>query len=519
MVADRRLPSTPGPATSKRLGIFQGGQGGADRVVSDRRGGGGRRGGGHGPVSWRGDILEHGGVRKRRGASEPMRRAVALVRRSLREFPQQFWLLTAGILVYVVGVDMCYPFETLFLHGSLHISMGLVGLILGLTGLLGLPFQIAGGAFADRFGRRGVLALSVCGSATLYVGLAFSHSLLQVVIVVMIEAAFGWSMFLTATNAMVADLTSEGRRAEGFSIVRTAINVSMVGGPLIALAFLGPHPDFRLLFAVGGGIGLVFVAIILGAVRETRPRRLCTARPAAAMHRYCTTGAFWPCAQSLCCPLRVRPDRLDVPGGHGAGARHRRRPVGASAPGVRGRSERAAVPVVRLTRRWDPLLLLAGASALLGLGLGLAPLLPWGWPSVALILLVSLGVVVLIPVASAVVAGFAPVALRGRYMGAWTIVYLGGYALGPLCGGYAIDLLGARRAFLVVAVAGLAGALGFALLRLGRGPRQSSGRAGHAPRPARDLARRLPQAARRRVVARRAQDQRQWFRTHPGAVT
>jgi MFS family permease len=139
-------------------------------------------------------------------------------------------------------------------------------------------------------------------------------------------------------------------------------------------------------------------------------------------------------------------------------------------------------PVVRLTRRWDPLLLLAGASALIGLGLGLSPLLPWGWPSVALILLVGLGVVVLIPVASAIVAGFAPVALRGRYMGAWTIVYLGGCALGPLCGGYAIDLLGARRAFLVVAVAGLAGALGFALLRFDRGFRGLPG----APAPRRE---------------------------------
>ncbi len=105
---------------------------------------------------------------------------------SLSEFPPQFWLLTAGILVYVVGVDMCFPFETLFLRNGLHISIGVVGLVLGVTGLAGLPFQILGGAFADRFGRRGVLAVAVCASAVLYVGLALSHSLLQVVVVVMV---------------------------------------------------------------------------------------------------------------------------------------------------------------------------------------------------------------------------------------------------------------------------------------------------------------------------------------------
>ena len=73
----------------------------------------------------------------------------------------------------------------------------------------------------------------------------------------------------------------------------------------------------------------------------------------------------------------------------------------------------------------------------------------------------------LIPVSSTVVATFAPVEARGRYMGAWTIVYLGGYALGPLCGGFAMDAMGARRAFLVVGAAGLAGAVGFSLLRFG----------------------------------------------------
>ena len=110
-----------------------------------------------------------------------MRSTLNRAARSLREFPPQFWALTAGILVYVVGVDMCFPFETLYLNNGLHLSMTVVGLVLGAAGLAGLPFQILGGAFADRFGRRGVLVLSVCGSAVLYVGLALSHSLLQVV--------------------------------------------------------------------------------------------------------------------------------------------------------------------------------------------------------------------------------------------------------------------------------------------------------------------------------------------------
>ena len=97
-------------------------------------------------------------------------------------------------------------------------------------------------------------------------------------------------------------------------------------------------------------------------------------------------------------------------------------------------------------------------------------------------LLVSLGVVLLIPVGSSVVAAFAPVELRGRYMGAWTITFLGGYALGPLCGGIALDAMGARDAFLVVGGAGLAGAASYLALSFPPGfCRLSAGAAGEPP--------------------------------------
>ena len=336
------------------------------------------------------------------------------------------------------------------------------------------PSRYLGGAFADRFGRRGVLAVAVCASAVLYVGLALSHSLLQVVAVVMVEAAFGWSMFLTATNAMVADLTGGRRRAEGFGIIRTAINGSMVVGPLIALAFLGARPDFRLLFAVGGAVCLVFLVVILGALRETRPAAAGRSPAAAGYAHILRDRRFLAFCAVTVLPFYgfgqvVSTFPVAMQQSHGISAGQWARLVLVYALGL----SVLQFPVVRLTRAWNPMLLLSGASALIGLGLGLAPSLFWGWPSVALVLLVSLGVVVLIPVASTVVAAFAPVELRGRYMGAWTIVYLGGYALGPLCGGFAMDAMGARRAFLVVGAVGLAGAAGFALLGLGRTLRPS----------------------------------------------
>jgi MFS family permease len=72
-------------------------------------------------------------------------------------------------------------------------------------------------------------------------------------------------------------------------------------------------------------------------------------------------------------------------------------------------------------------------------------------------LLVSLGVMLLIPISATVVAEMAPAALRGRYMGAWTLAWMAGTALGPTVGGPVMDLLGIRGAYLLVLVCGLAG--------------------------------------------------------------
>ena len=70
----------------------------------------------------------------------------------LRGLPRQFWVLAAGILVFLIGVEMTYPFETLYLNQELGVSMTTLGVILGVTLLATLPLQVAGGAVCDKVG-------------------------------------------------------------------------------------------------------------------------------------------------------------------------------------------------------------------------------------------------------------------------------------------------------------------------------------------------------------------------------
>ena len=70
----------------------------------------------------------------------------------------------------------------------------------------------------------------------------------------------------------------------------------------------------------------------------------------------------------------------------------------------------------------------------------------------------SVGETLLSPVASAEVSDLAPEAVRGRYMGVWTVAWNGGAALGPAFGGWAMDAFGGRQAFAILLVEGLVGA-------------------------------------------------------------
>ncbi len=90
----------------------------------------------------------------------------------------------------------------------------------------------------------------------------------------------------------------------------------------------------------------------------------------------------------------------------------------------------------------------------------------------AFIAILSLGETLLSPVASAEVADLAPEAVRGRYMGVWTVVWNGGAALGPAFGGWAMDTVGGREAFVALLVVGLAGAVWFLALAPGWGRRR-----------------------------------------------
>jgi MFS family permease len=439
------------------------------------------------------------------------RRLVRRARRAAGRFPGQFWLVFAATFVYLASSALVFPYFGIYLTERMGVSRTEAGLVLGLASLAGLPLQILGGSWADRRGRRGLLLFSLLATALVSFFLAAARTAWQAEALVLVNGALGWPLFLTASNAMVADLVEQQRTAEAFGMVRVALNAGVVAGPAVAGFALAGGLSFSWLFLAAGTGCAGLLVLLLARLAETRP--VVAVQGAAA--RRVDAGPL-DAAEALAAAehAAARSDRGPSPSGDAPGPGPRR-------PARRGyglilRDRRFLVfcavsllPLfcygqvvttypVYLTQflgvplsRWGLLLSLNGvlivaiqyplvrrlpershlravalASVLLGVGVGGAAFAADGWSLWLLMAVFSFGEMLFVPLSTSLVSGMTTVAERGRYMGAWSLVWIGGQALSPLVTGWSMDTFGGRPAFAAVLAVGLAGA---ALLTLSHG--------------------------------------------------
>ena len=126
--------------------------------------------------------------------------------RDLRTYPRSLWVLFIGTFVYCAGSGLAFPLEGIYLRTHLHASWFTIGILFGLLGVLASPFQIVGGAVTDRVGRRITMVIAAISGIVWFVGFAFATQAWQVGVLVVTESALGWPLFLTSSNAMIADI-------------------------------------------------------------------------------------------------------------------------------------------------------------------------------------------------------------------------------------------------------------------------------------------------------------------------
>ena len=389
--------------------------------------------------------------------------------------PAAFWWLWGGAFVSALATFVL-PFLTLFLRSrGLGVeAIGRMGALYGVGVLLGSPVA---GALADRLGRRPTMigALLCTALATAVLALVERAAAITgaVVLVGVSHAAYR-----PAAQALVADVVLPEARTRAYGMLRWGNNLglavsSVLGGALAAIGY-------DRLFLVDAATTLAFVAIVAWRVPETRPappppgvrpgpRARLPVREALFLLAFLALQVafilpLWQFQVTL--PLSMARE------GHG--------------PAVFGRVLAVNGVLITLLQpslaAWsaerDAARLLAGGALLVGLGYGAYALCQGALAFGAATAVWSLGEIVFMPVASSAVAALSPAALRGRYLGAWSLAFGLGMVVSPVLGSACLERFGPRALWGSCLGTGLLAALGFLVLGPGMRQRMAARRGG-----------------------------------------
>ena len=205
-----------------------------------------------------------------------------------------FIAVTTALFLQFMFVGMVIVIIPRFVE--LHLKAGELGIGLTLVAFAGaaVACRPAIGPLSDRFGRRALMRTGalMCAASALLAGLSPNLGVFLALRAVM---GVGEAVVFVAASSLIADLSPEGRRAEGASYLSVAVFTGVGIGPIVGEWFLGDDHYTRTftaaaVFAVIGAISVFRVPARVDRVADG------PARGFTLVHR----AAIWPGAVLAC---------------------------------------------------------------------------------------------------------------------------------------------------------------------------------------------------------------------------
>jgi MFS family permease len=360
-----------------------------------------------------------------------------------QDYPKNFWILVGALFIDRVGGALIYPFLALYITGKFNVGMTEVGIIFAIHSGGAFFGNMAGGAFADKFGRKTMLVIGLVFSASitilmglineweLFYGLAFVTGLLS---------EFGGP----AVQAMIADILPLEKRTDGFGILRVVINLSVTIGPAIGGVLAGIN--YLLLFITDSVISIITAIIVILALPETKPAlkegqveetvvqsfggygRVLKDRVFLAFIFLSTFTMIVYMQMNSTLSVFMR----DV---HNIPAQYFGYLLSVNAAMV----VLFQFFVTRRVKRFHPLLVMMVGNLFYAVGFGLFGFTAFYWQFILAMVILTIGEMINAPVMQTLVASIAPDHMRGRYMAVFHTGWGIAAAIGPLAAGVILD--------------------------------------------------------------------------------
>ena len=399
--------------------------------------------------------------------------------RQYLSLPRTVHILCLGVLINRAGT-LLVPFLTLYLQSRLGLGIETATRILGAYGAGALVAAVVGGHLADRIGRKRVMVGSLAGGAAVLSVFPLLHSPWQVAAGLFVFAMIG-EMYRPATQAMIADLVAPERRPQAYALMYVAVNLGFAIAPVIG--GLLAATSFRWLCWVDALTAAAFAAILLVMVHETRPMAPDSSggREAPEAHigwraalviigRDRTMLAF--CAGIVLIGLSYMQVASTFPlylGQLGIDAGQYGRIIAINGIMITC----LQLPFSSLAGRWRRDWMMVASGIVLGGGFFLNAFARTPLQFALVVVVWTFGEMMNAVFAPTIVSELAPVAMRGRYMGAFSMCFSSAAMFGAPLGGIVLARGGGQALWTAVLLLGL-GAAGFSLLA-GPGIRRRTG--------------------------------------------
>jgi MFS family permease len=359
------------------------------------------------------------------------------------EFPRLFWTVVTVSFIDGVGGTLLFPFFALYITQKFGVGMTQAGILLGMSSLFGLIGSMVGGALTDKFGRKQLILFGLVFSAISTLGFGFVNKFALLFPLVIVVGLLS-SVAQPAHQAMIADILPEKQRQEGFGILRVVGNLAWIIGPTIG-GFLA-NINFFYLFVIDSIISCFVALIIYRVIPETKPEPHAQEKSESLLKTI--TGyqfvardtAFMSFIVANILMLLVYQQM------YGSLSVYLRDQHGINPQGYGFLMTTSAITVVlfqfwltRTIKHRPPFLMMAFGTIFYVIGFVLFGIVTTYVLFALNIVIITIGEMIVVPTSQALVAGFAPEKMRGRYMAVAGLSWAIPSTIGPGAAGYILD--------------------------------------------------------------------------------
>jgi predicted MFS family arabinose efflux permease len=368
----------------------------------------------------------------------------------LREYvdlPRPVHILCLGMFINRAG-SFVLVFLTIYISEQLGHGEAFAAQCMGIFGFGSIFASLLGGQLADQIGRKTVMVSAMFGGAALLAVLSMATSKPAIAITILAYALVA-ETFRPACSAMLGDFTTPAQRPIAFGLFYISINLGFACGPPIGgiLADI----SYTLLFFGDAATMAVFGVIIALLLPESKTlltdetdAPLVKVSAMEAIRRILADGPFLMfCIATLLIAMVFMQSFSTLPL-HIKRAGYNNTEFGALMAINGLMIFFVQLPLTHYLERYNAMSNLVVGGILIAIGFGLYFLPISLFVLIAAVLVWTLGEIMQAPFKQTVVTNLAPVALRARYLGLFSMCYSLALTIGAPLGGFVFEEYGPR---------------------------------------------------------------------------